>query len=114
MRLERELTYRFKPMPRRARAEAAAAHKPLVNNNENAIGPMATDRRGWPEGTDFIQEPPDRPLTRRSTSGKDQAEIKRSSSRNKTPGNFLGPIACRSLLIQVAQTQASRNDRPGN
>jgi hypothetical protein len=80
MRLERALTYRLKPLPRCARPRIAAAHKTLVNNNENASETIAAGQREWPEGTDFIQEPPDRRLTRRSTTGKrssrDQAIIK--------------------------------------
>jgi hypothetical protein len=80
MRLTREFTCRFAPMPRWPWRGTAAAHKTLVNNNENTSETVAAGQREWPDGTDFIQELPDRRLTRRSTNGKrsnrDQALIK--------------------------------------
>src|ERR1043166_1648048 len=81
MRLEREFTYRLDLTPRCPQAGAAAAHKALVKNNENTSGPIAADRRGRREGTDFIKKRSGRRLVRCSMSEKDQAGRSAPGSR---------------------------------
>jgi hypothetical protein len=81
MRLIRELTCRFPPMPRWAWPGTTAAHKTLANNNENTSETMAAGWREWPEGTDFIPETSrqafDAGQHERERSSRDQASIKR-------------------------------------
>ena len=98
MRLERELTDRFTSMPRWAWSVSAAEHKTLVNNNENASGPMAADRRGWPEATDFIEgtsrQAFDAAQHERGRSSRDQAIIKQEQDpRELSRANRLQIVA---------------------